>query len=166
MLETDGDVRLLQDLLDQSYEHAGTHLKEVITSDRRLDAAELCARMVGVRLLTLATVTSDHRPVAGPVDGIFYRGAFHFGSSPESVRIRHIQTRPWVSATHLPGEELSVTVHGEAEVLDMRAPLNAELRQTVLDIYTPRYGPEWEHFFDANSFARIEAAKMFTFFMA
>jgi Pyridoxamine 5'-phosphate oxidase len=165
MLETDGDVRQLQDLLHRSYESAGPHLKEVITSDRRLDAAELCARMVGVRLLTLATVTADHRPIAGPVDGIFYRGAFHFGSSPQSIRIRHIRTRPWVSATHLPGEELSVTVHGEAEVMDMRSPMNAELRQAVLDIYTPKYGPEWEHFLDANSFARIDAAKMFTFFM-
>jgi hypothetical protein len=165
MLETDGDVRQLQDLLDRSYDGAGSHLKAVISSDRRLGAPELCARMVGVRLLTLATVTADHRPIAGPVDGIFYRGAFHFGSSPQSIRIRHIRARPWVSATHLPGEELSVTVHGEADVMDMRSPTNAELRQTVLDTYTPRYGPEWVRFFDANSFARIDATKMFTFFM-
>ena len=66
MLETPEDVQLLQDLLDQSYANAGLHLREVITSDRRLDAAELCTRMKGVRLLTVATVTSDHRPIAGP----------------------------------------------------------------------------------------------------
>jgi hypothetical protein len=165
VFETRDDVRLLQELLDQSYAQAGPHLREVITDDRRLDAAELCTRMTGVRLLTLATVTSDHRPIAGPVDGIFYRGAFHFGSSPDSVRITHIRTRPWVSATHLPGEELSVTVHGEATMLDLGSPLNAELRQTVLDMYTPRFGPEWETFLDANIFARIEATRMFTFFM-
>jgi hypothetical protein len=165
MFETGEDLRLLQELLDESYENAGPHLKEVITGDRRLDARELCARLTGVRLLALATVTSDHRPMAGPVDGIFYRGAFHFGSSPDSVRIKHIRSRPWVSATHLPGEELSVSVHGEATILDMKSPLNAELRRTVLDIYTPMYGPAWESFFDANRFARIEAAKLFTFFM-
>ena len=59
-----------------------------------------------------------------------------------------------------------MTVHGEARMLDLKSPPNAELRQTVLDIYTPRFGPEWEVFLDANSFARIEAARMFTFFMA
>jgi hypothetical protein len=166
MLETNEDVNALQELLDQSYSNAGPHLKEVITGERRLDAGDLCARMVGVRLLTLATVTSDHRPISSPVDGIFYRGAFHFGSSPQSVRIRHIHARSCVSATHLPGEELSVTVHGQAEVIDMRSPQNAELRRVVLDIYTPKYGSEWETFFDANSFARIDATKMFTFYMA
>jgi hypothetical protein len=63
-------------------------------------------------LLTLATVTADGRPIAGPVDGIFYRGAFHFGSAPDSVRFRHIRKRPQVSAVHLPGEELAVSVTG------------------------------------------------------
>ncbi len=162
MFETDDDLRRLQDLLDRSYEAAGPHLKEVITPDRRLGAPELCARLTDMRLLTLATVTSDHRPITGPVDGIFFRGAFHFGSAPDALRITHIRRRPRVSATHLPGEELSVTVHGEARQLDMKVPENAELRQTVLDIYTPTYGPEWESFFDANVFVRIEADRMFT----
>jgi hypothetical protein len=37
----------------------------------------------------------------------------------------------------------------------------------VLDIYLPRYGPEWEkNIMDAGaSYARIEAEKMFTFAM-
>ncbi len=162
MFETPDDLRRLQDLLDRSYDDAGPHLREVITPDRRLDAAELCARLTDMRLLTLATVTSDHRPIAGPVDGIFFRGAFHFGSAPDALRIVHIRRRPWVSATHLPGEDLSVTVHGEATPLDLKMPENAQLRQTVLDIYTPTYGPEWESFLDANTFVRIEATRMFT----
>ena len=37
-------------------------------------------------LLVVATVTADGRPIAGPVDGIFYRGAFHFGTSPDAIR--------------------------------------------------------------------------------
>ena len=44
-----------------------------------------------MRLLALATVTADGRPIVGPVDGIFYRGAFWFGSAPDSVRFRHIR---------------------------------------------------------------------------
>src|SRR6187200_1229413 len=77
-------------------------------------------------------------------DGIFYRGAFHFGSAPDSVRFRHIRKRPQVSAVHLPAEELAVSVHGRAVLVDVSAPENQEFRQTVLDIYVPRYGPEWE----------------------
>ena len=117
-------------------------------------------------LLALATVTADGRPIVGPVDGIFYRGAFHFGSSPDSVRFRHIRARPHVSATHLPGEELAVTVHGRAELLDMRAEESAGFRQTVLDIYVPRYGAEYEEFIDSGPvYARIRAERMFTFSM-
>jgi nitroimidazol reductase NimA-like FMN-containing flavoprotein (pyridoxamine 5'-phosphate oxidase superfamily) len=120
-----------------------------------------------MRLLVLATVTRDGRPLVAPVDGIFFRGAFHFGSSPDSVRLRHIQERPQVSATHLPGEDFAVTVHGRAHVLDMRAEKNAGFRQALLDIYTPQYGSEWESFLDADSiYARIDADKMFTFRMS
>src|SRR4051794_10790933 len=118
-------------------------------------------------LLTLATVTADGRPVTGPVDGIFYRGAFHFGSAPDSVRFRHIRARPQVSATHLPGEELAVTVHGTAVEVDVRSDAGAGFRRALLDIYVPRYGPEWEEqFLDSGPvFARIDADRMFTFHM-
>jgi nitroimidazol reductase NimA-like FMN-containing flavoprotein (pyridoxamine 5'-phosphate oxidase superfamily) len=163
--ETDEDLRSLQDLLDRSAASAGRHLRDVITPERRLSALELCARLTGMRLLALATVTSDCRPLAGPVDGVFYRGAFHFGSSPDSVRIRHISRRPYVSATHVPGEEFSVTVHGRAARLDMQAGANAGLRRVLLDLYTPLYGPAWEHFLDANVRVRIDADRMFTFHM-
>jgi hypothetical protein len=118
-------------------------------------------------LLALATVTADGRPVVGPVDGIFYRGAFHFGSAPDSVRFRHIHARPGVSATHLPGEELAVTVHGRAVPVDIRDEQSAGFRQTLLDIYVPRYGAKWEEeFLDSGPlYARIEAERMFTFWM-
>jgi len=39
-----------------------------------------------MRLLALATVTADGRPIVGPVDGVFLHGAFHFGSAPDSAR--------------------------------------------------------------------------------
>lgn len=163
MYETDDDMAGLQDLLDRSFESAGDHLLEVITSDHRLSAPDLCARLVGMRLLALATVTSDGRPLVGPVDGTFYRGAFHFGSSPDSVRVGHLRRRPEVSATHLPGESLAVTVHGVATILDLSAPSQAGLRDTLLGYYVPRYGPEWEAFLDANVYARIDAHRMFVY---
>jgi Pyridoxamine 5'-phosphate oxidase len=132
--------------------------------ERRLSAEELAERLQGMCLLSLATVTADGRPIVGPVDGIFYRGAFHFGSSPDSVRFRHIAKRPQVSATHLPGEELAVTVHGRAVPVDTSS---GGFRQAVLDIYVPRYGDSWvDDILDAGSiYARIDADRMFTFHM-
>jgi nitroimidazol reductase NimA-like FMN-containing flavoprotein (pyridoxamine 5'-phosphate oxidase superfamily) len=164
--ETAADLAALQALLDRSYAAAGEHLRRIHTPERRLTAEQLVERLTGMRLLALATVTADGRPIVGPVDGIFLRGAFHFGSSPDSVRCRHIRARPHVSATHLPGEELAVTVHGRAVPVDVQAAEGAELRRTLLEIYVPRYGAEWERFLDAGPvYARIEAARMFTFHM-
>ena len=157
----------LQALIDRSYGAAGPHLLRIHDPARRLSAEQVVDRLTGMRLLVLATVTSEHRPLAGPVDGIFYRGWFHFGSAPDSVRFRHIRARPHVSATHLPGEELAITVHGRAVEIDIAAAEHTGFRQALLDIYVPRYGPEWEHeFLDTGPvYARIEAERMFTFWM-
>lgn len=167
MHESPADIKALQELLDRSYAGAGAHLLRIHTPERRLSAAEVADRLTGMRLLALATVTADGRPIVGPVDGIFYRGEFHFGSSPDSVRFQHIRRRPQVSATHLPGEELSVTVHGRAVPVDIQADEGAGFRQTLLDIYVPQYGPDWEkEFLDSGPvYARIEADRMFTFAM-
>lgn len=166
MHETADDIAALQDLLDRSYAGAGRHLLAIHTPERRLSAEQVAERLTGMCLLALATVTADGRPIVGPVDGIFYRGAFHFGSAPDSVRFRHIRERPQVSATHLPGEELAVTVHGRATPIDVRGEEGAGFRQALLDIYVPRYGPEWEEFLDSGPvYARIDADRMFTFSM-
>jgi pyridoxamine 5'-phosphate oxidase-like protein len=161
--ETPEDIAELQALLDRSYARAGPHLLRIHTPERRLSAEALADRLTGMTLLTLATVTADGRPITGPVDGIFFRGAFHFGSSPDSVRFRHINARPHVSATHLPGEELGVTVHGRAVPIDVSS---GPFRQALLDIYVPRYGEEWEQFIDSGPvYARIDATRMFVYCM-
>jgi len=166
MHEGADDLQRLQDLLDASYEAAGGHLREVITPERRIGARALADRLQGVCLLVLATVTRDGRPISGAVDGIFYRGQFYFGSSPDSVRFRHLRARPSVSATHLPGEELAVTVHGEAREVGVADPEFAGFRRALLEVYTPRYGAEWENFLDSGSaYARIDARRMYTFWM-
>ena len=163
MHETVEDLEALQALLDASYAGAGEHLLRIHTPERRLSASALAERLQGMVLLSLATVTADGRPLTGPVDGIFYRGSFHFGSAPDSVRFRHIRARPQVSATHLPGEELAVTVHGRAVSVDVSS---GPLRQALLDVYVPRYGEGWASFLDSGPvYARIDAERMFTFHM-
>jgi general stress protein 26 len=167
MLETPDELVSLQQLLDRSAAGAGGHLRGIITDERRLSAGQLAGRLTGMRLLVVATVTADGRPLAGPVDGYFLHGSFWFSSARDSVRMRHLAARPAVSATHLPGEELAVTVHGRAELVELREPAGAELRQEMLDWYVPRQGPEFETWLNALDAvaARIEPEKIFTFAM-
>jgi hypothetical protein len=164
MYETPEDIARLQQLIDSSYAAAGPHTLRIHTEERRLTAEQVAERLTGMCLLSLATVSADCRPIVGPVDGIFFRGSFHFGSSPDSVRVRHIRARPQVSATHLPGEELAVTVHGGAVPVDVR---EGPFRQTLLDTYVPRYGEAWaDEFLDSGPvYFRIDAERMFTFSM-
>jgi len=164
MLETPDEMNRLQQLLDQSAAAAGPHMRGIITDDRRLDAAQLCQRLQGMCLLALATATADGRPLVGPVDGYLLHGSFHFSSGRDSVRVRHLAARPAVSAIHLPGEELAVTVHGRAELFDVSDPTHG-LRQAMLDHYLPRQGPAFEAWLDSTDSigARILAEKMFTF---
>jgi hypothetical protein len=167
MLETPQELESLQALLDVSMADAGPHLRSIISDERRLGARQLTERLTGMRLLVVATVTADGRPMAGPVDGYFLHGTFWFSSGTESVRMRHLGGRPAVSATHLPGEHLAVTVHGRAECFPMGDPACAAMRQAMLDHYLPTQGPSFEEWLDnADALgARIEPEKMFTFHM-
>ena len=168
MLETPAELARLQQLLDDSMAAAGPHLASIITPERRLTAGELAERLQGMRLLVLATATVDGRPLAGPVDGYFLHGTFWFSSGTDAVRMRHLAARPAVSATHLPGDELAVTVHGRAELFGRDDPRFAELRQAMLDEYLPKQGPAFEEWLDESSAlgARIAPDKMFTFHLA
>lgn len=57
-----------------------------------------------------------------------------------------------------------MTVHGLAVPIDVRDSEHADFRRTLLDVYLPRYGPEWETFLDSGPvYARIDPVRMFTF---
>ncbi|HVW80703.1 MAG TPA: pyridoxamine 5'-phosphate oxidase family protein [Mycobacteriales bacterium] len=167
MHETPEELAALQRLLDDSAAAGGPHLRGIITAERRLSAAELCARLTGMRLLTLSTVAADGRPLSGAVDGYLIHGTWYFSSGRESVRMRHLRSRPAVSAVHLPGESLQVSVHGDAELFEFSDPVHgALLRQAMLDHYLPIQGPSFEEWMDSSDEAlggRIVARKMFTF---
>jgi nitroimidazol reductase NimA-like FMN-containing flavoprotein (pyridoxamine 5'-phosphate oxidase superfamily) len=173
MNETPEDLVELQGLLDKSFARAGSNLLSIFNAERRLNAAQLSEILVGVRVLNLATVTAKGEPRVGPVDGHFHRGRYYFGSSPESVRFRHIRARPAVSAAHTIGEQLAVIVHGQARLIDMSSPEQAGLRAQLMETYgadpaftdylAEHLGGDWEAWFNGASFARIDAEKMFTF---
>jgi hypothetical protein len=165
MFETQDELRRMQQLLDASADGAGAHLRTIITDERRLRAPEVCRRLPGTCLMALATTTADGRPLVGPVDGYLIHGSFQFSSGRDAVRMRHLATRPAVSAVHLPGDELAVTVHGRAEIFELSDPAHGELRQAMLDEYLPKQGPAFETWLDGEDAigARIVADKMFTF---
>ncbi len=157
--ETDDDRRQLQELLDRSYEAAGAHLRSITTPQRRLSADQLCRLLVGVQVMDLATVTASGEPRVAPVDGLFFRARWWFGSSPESVRFQHIRRRPAVSASHTRGEDLAVVTHGRAVEIDLADESTAAFRAYYAEIYGPGHLAQVA---DA-AYAFIEADRMYTF---
>ena len=163
MYETPAELEQLQRLLDDSAGAAGRHLLSIMTPERRLEAAALCDRLTGMRLIAVATVTADGRPIVGPVDGYFIHGAWYFGSARNSVRMRHLGARRSVSATYFDDGEVSVTVHGRAELFEVNGPDHPELRQAMLEHYLPLQGSAFAEWLGASAplGARIEATKLF-----
>ena len=159
MYETAEDLIDLTALLDRSYARAGDHLRSIITPERRIPAAELVALLPGVQVLNLATVTRACAPRVAPVDGLFFRGRFWFGSAAASVRFTHLRERPQVSASHTRGEELAVIVHGTAALIDTGDPAHAEFAT----YYRAVYGFGWDEWDIPVQFARIDAAHLFTY---
>lgn len=157
MHETPDDLARLQRLLDDSYAGAGDHLRSIHVPRTRLTAERLVEELTGVTVLAVATVTSDGRPRVGGVDGLLYRGRFHVGSSPESVRFRHLRARPAVSATHLRGEDLAVTVHGTARFLDLEAEDDTGFRALCREVY----GDGWDEWGAGAAYVAIEPETMF-----
>lgn len=164
MYESEEDLRQLQGLLDRSYDRGGAHLKSIFAPRLRLSATEVADTLQGMQLLNLATVTRAGEPRVGPVDGLFYRGHFWFGSSQESVRFGHIRQRPQVSASHTRGEDLAVIVHGRAYIAATVAELSggsdpdwAGFSRYAVEVY----GDGWLNWNAAASYARIEPQMMF-----
>jgi hypothetical protein len=167
--ETPEELDALQKLLDASAAAGGPHLSDIITAERRLSAVELCERLTGMRLLTVATVTADGRPLTGAVDGYFLHGHWYFSTGHQALRMRHLRARPAISATHIPDESLQVSVHGQAELFELSDPVHGvALAQAMLDHYLPLQGPSFEDWLDNSEAAgaRIVADRMFTFHMA
>jgi nitroimidazol reductase NimA-like FMN-containing flavoprotein (pyridoxamine 5'-phosphate oxidase superfamily) len=152
MFETPEEIKELQALLDRSYEAGGSHLLSIHTDNWRLSAEQIVERLQGMCVLNLATVNSRGEPMVGPVDGFLYRGRFVFGSSPESMRAKHIRRNPAVSVAHTVGEELAVVVHGKAVELDKMSERGLGFRDLGISIYGQEHvdqywdggAPYWE----------------------
>ena len=83
----------------------------------------MCRELEGIQVLDLATVTPKGEPRVAPVDGLFFRGSFWFGSAENSSRVANIRSNPAISAVVTRGlETFLVIVHGHAAETDPRGP--------------------------------------------
>lgn len=158
MHETSEDLQQLQKLLDESYAGAGKHLLSIHTPNWRMSAQEVVDTLTGMCVLSLATVNSKGEPIQGPVDGMFFRGRFYCGSARNSLRARHIKSRPQVSVAHVRGEELAVVVHGTARELDKSSESGLGFRDYVVEVYGQEM-TDWEG--NEVVYWEIEPRKMF-----
>lgn len=159
MYETSDDLAALQRLLDESYATAGAHLRSIITPQRRAAAVELPELLPGVQQLHLATVSASGEPLVAPVDGLLCRGRLWFGSSPDSVRCRHIAARPAISGSIAHGERFGLAVHGTAIRVDLDDPACADFNRYAADVY----GDWWHDWAREQVYWRIRPRRMFTF---
>jgi general stress protein 26 len=128
MLETADELSVLQQLLDTSHADANEHLKSIIVAGERTPTAEqVAAYLTGMRLLVVATVDAQGRPMTSAVDGHFVHGHWVFTTSATAVKSRHLRARPAISASHVEGETFAMFTHGEAEFLDAGNPVRDEL---------------------------------------
>jgi hypothetical protein len=136
MLETPDEIATLQQLLDASRASATAHLRNIIDDDRALTARDLVALLTGMRVLSVATVTSGGEPRISALDGHFLHATWTFSTDGSSAKARHMRARPAVSVAHIDGEELALFSHGRVEQMRDGDPDWAE----TLDHWTGHYG--------------------------
>lgn len=143
----------MQSLLDASYADAGGHVHATIPSERRLTAEQLVERVEGMRIMVVATVTADGRPLTGPVDAFVIHGAIWFSSSPSSTKVRHLRARPACSATYVDGIRTVLIAHGDVRFTDPRA------HGDVFDLLLGQY-PDFEEW-APTEYCVLEPRKLF-----
>ena len=113
-----------------------------------------------MQILDLATVTPRGEPRFAPVDGLFFRGRFWFGSSENSARFRNIRTNPAVSGAVTRGlETFLVIVHGRAVEVDPRGPDAGGFADYPRELYEF----DWDAVHATAPYARVDADTMLAF---
>jgi general stress protein 26 len=142
MFETIDELAALQRLLDASHASSTAHLRSIINDDRTLSARDLVALLTGMKVVSVATVTSRGEPRISAMDGHFLHGTWTFSTSGSAAKARHMGARPSVSVAHVDNEELAVFSHGRVERM---LPSDPDWTETI-DHWTAHYGSsplEW-----------------------
>jgi hypothetical protein len=158
MWETTEEMTAMQHLLDVSFERASTHLKSIMSTERRLNAERLVAELPSPAVLNIATVTAKGEPRVSAVDGHFIHGRWQWTTDASSPKVRHLLARPAISASYTPRDGFGVFCHGQAVLLD-----GAE-KQQLRDHFIATYGQDPEQWGEIAYF-RIDADWLTAFAM-
>jgi predicted pyridoxine 5'-phosphate oxidase superfamily flavin-nucleotide-binding protein len=173
MRETADEVAALQALLDRSVAGGNEHLRAIMTPERLLTAEQMVGALDGMRVLVVATVTTDGRPLTSCVDAHLLHGRWVFTTDATATKARHLAERPAVSATYADGERIGVFTHGTAERPTAEHPDFAEIEEHLVahygsspstwapDIAYLRIQPRWMLAYAADP-ASLESAELLT----
>lgn len=142
MYETPEEIAALQELLDRSIAGSTDHLRAIIHGRRVLSAEDLVALLTGMKVLSVATVTSSGEPRISALDGHFLHATWSFSTSGTAMKARHMRARPAVSVAHIDNEDLAVFSHGRVSDL---LPADPDYDETLAH-WTKHYGSsplEW-----------------------
>jgi general stress protein 26 len=163
VFETTEELAALDALLATSFSGAGSHLTGIISTERRLDAADLCRYLVGVKHLVLSTVTSACEPRCSAVDGLFLHGSFWFSTSAASLKARHLERRAQVSAAHVLGDDVGVFVHGTAHLVYGATDEAAAISHYWSEVYAGGTPEDWVSTPSDARYVQIKASSMFSY---
>jgi pyridoxine/pyridoxamine 5'-phosphate oxidase len=152
MKETSEEVGELQRLLEAAYERSTEHLREIISDERRLTAAELVEVLQGMRVLNLATVTAKGEPRISAVDGHFLHARWVFTTSAQAAKARQLKARPAASISYVDGERIGVFSHGQVEFLTTDHPDFAEIEAHLV----AHYGSSPSTWADEIAYCRLQ----------
>lgn len=152
MYETGVELDALQRLMEASLAGGSGHLREIVSGDHVMSARDVVDALVGMRVLSLATVTASGEPRVSAVDGHFLHGAWTFGTDGRAAKAKHLQARPAVSAAHVDGERVGVFCHGTAVRL---APGSEGWDETIAH-WSGHYGSDPSSWGDDVRMFRIE----------
>jgi hypothetical protein len=159
MRETAEELAELQQLLDASIATSNAHLLDIMTPERRLSAEQMVQVLDGMRVLVVATVTADGRPLTSCVDGHLVHGRWVFTTDAAATKARHLAVRPAVSATHAIGDTFGIFTHGRAERLTPGHPDFAEVDEHL----TAHYGVSPSTFAPDIAYLRITPTWMLAY---
>jgi uncharacterized pyridoxamine 5'-phosphate oxidase family protein len=160
MRETSGELAVLQNLLDHSFDRASEHLKSIMTPPRRLTAERLVAELPSPAVLNIATVTNTGEPRISAVDGHFFSGHWYFTTDGASPKARQLRARPAISASYTPRDGYGVFCHGRVAELG-----DGPERQMISDHFVETYGVAPDDMAPTIFYARIDAEWMVGFAM-
>jgi len=89
----------------------------------------------GTKHIAVPTLSSRAEPRVSPVDGHFLCGRFDLGTEAGSIRVRHLRRNPSISISHFIGDDVAITVHGRAALLEKGHPEADELAALYERVY-------------------------------